>query len=382
MITALARRLGITRGSQATIPAPGQLQLPVTAHADRSRLPTATRLSVEDPVAEQPRGDREREPAEHAALVAKLRHELGLQLNTQWAMSDPPACSNSWPVDLLRSWFEDGGNLTTDALNAQPSSAAMRPLIDMVGCGLPVAELAPFQMGPGGLLGAIQRGDEAGVCSLVEHLAENNCVTCDLGMMPSTLSTIIHEGKLAWPAMRPGELRAPDGGTVSGRSPSNAPRGDRFVLYRSLDGGPASWPALAEADGVLGTVGAALSPHLVSTGMKSIASRSDTFFACFPGDGLGYGSHYDTSTLTAILYTTPDWQKSHGGRVLMLDERQSCWWAVPPRSGTLVIFRSERVLHKVEPCFRRRYALTVFLHAKPKHVPVVQAGVGFLSGGY
>jgi hypothetical protein len=65
----------------------------------------------------------------------------------------------------------------------------------------------------------------------------------------------------------------------------------------------------------------------------------------------------------------------------MLDERRSCWWAVPPRSGTLVIFRSDRVLHKVEACFRTRYALTVFLHAKPEPV-ALQAGVGFLSGGY
>ncbi len=382
MISVLARRLGIARGLQVTNPVPAQAQqLPVTVHAGR-RQPTATRLSVEDPVAEQPLNEPEREPAEHAALLATLRHELGLQPNSRLSLTDPPACSNAWPADLLRRWFEDGGNLTTDALNAQSASAGTRRLIDMVGCGLAVVDLAPVQMGSDGLLGAIQRGDEAALCSLVEHLAENDCVACDLGIAPSTLRSIIHEGNLAWPAMRPGELRAPDGGTVSGRSPSNAPRGDRFVLYRSLDGGPASWPGLTEADGVLGTVGAALSPHLVSSGMDSIANRSDTFVACFPGDGLGYGSHYDSSSLTAILYTTPDWQKKHGGRLLMLDERQSCWWAVPPRSGTLVIFRSERVLHKVEPCFRTRYALTMFLHAKSKHVPVVQVGAGFLSGGY
>ena len=109
MITALARRLGITRGLQATIPAPGQLQLPVTAHAGRSRLPTATRLSVEDPVAEQPRGDRERGPAEHAALVATLRRELGLQLSELAHLLRPRGHLAAQPVRCIAS---NGGRST------------------------------------------------------------------------------------------------------------------------------------------------------------------------------------------------------------------------------------------------------------------------------
>ena len=71
-------------------------------------------------------------------------------------------------------------------------------------------------------------------------------------------------------------------------------------------------------------VGLALSPHLASAGMDSIglsrslslslslsvvhvrrtsASRSDTFFACFPGDGLGYGSHYDVGNRARLTST-------------------------------------------------------------------------------
>lgn len=379
MISALARRLGIAHGSPAPHSAFDQAwQLPVMVHSG-VRRPSAPKISVDDAVDGQPQKKvLHRKPAEHLALVATLRQELGLQPGGSPA--DPPACSTSWPANLLRRWFEDGGNLTVDALNSQPASAEARRLIDMVGCGLPVADLAAVPMGPGGLLGAMRQGNEACISALVQRLADNDCVTCDLGLTPSTLDALMHEGRVAWTAMRPGELRAPDGGTISGRSPSNSPRGDRFVLYRSLDGGPEAWPALAEADEALGAAGVALLPHLGSAGLERLASRSDTFFACFPGDGLGYGSHYDAATLTAILYTTPDWHETHGGRVLMLDEQQSCWWAVPPRSGSLVIFRSDRVLHKVEPCFRTRYALTVFLHAKPELV--VQSGAGFLSGGY
>ena len=95
--------------------------------------------------------------------------------------------------------------------------------------------------------------------------------------------------------------------------------------------------------------------------------RSDTFFACFPGDGLGYGSHFDggtstsTSVITAILYTSQNWRPEHGGCLHMLDEKRRCWWTVPPRANTLLLFRSDRVLHKVEPCHASRLALTMFL---------------------
>lgn len=44
----------------------------------------------------------------------------------------------------------------------------------------------------------------------------------------------------------------------------------------------------------------------------------------------------------------------------MLDEARRCWWAVPPRADTLVLFRSDMVLHRVAPCHAPRYALTVF----------------------
>ena len=94
--------------------------------------------------------------------------------------------------------------------------------------------------------------------------------------------------------------------------------------------------------------------------------RSDVFVACFPGDGLGYGSHYDGDShckLTMILYTSEGWQPAHGGCLEMLDETRGCWWRVPPLADTLVLFRSDRVLHRVAPCYGEvpRFALTIFL---------------------
>ena len=77
------------------------------------------------------------------------------------------------------------------------------------------------------------------------------------------------------------------------------------------------------------------------------------------------GAHFDGDEhcrLTILLYTSSDWQPQYGGELCMLDERAGVWWEVPPRADHVVIFRSDRVLHKVAPCLERpRLALTVFL---------------------
>ena len=68
-----------------------------------------------------------------------------------------------------------------------------------------------------------------------------------------------------------------------------------------------------------------------------------------------------------LLYTSRSWDPEHGGALRMLDERRGCWWEVPPLADALVIFRSDRVLHKVMPCHGDvpRYAVTVFLSEGP-----------------
>ena len=305
-----------------------------------------------------------RTQAAQEALVARLRRETNSHSGLE-----PPADATDWPVTVLRRWFEDGGTVTVDALSREPpTSRCPLRLIDEVGSGFPVAELPPLDLGHGGVLGALRRSDDATLAALAARLAEDKWVACALGADAGALAGFAAEAARARAFMRPGEVRASDGsGTVSGRSPSGAKRGDSYVLSRTLPGAPAAWPALASADAALGAVGSALAPHLrAHPALRlELATRSDTFVACFAGDGLGYGAHFDGDQhcrITAILYTA-EWQPGHGGRLQLLDEPRRCWWAVPPRADTLVLFLSDRVLHKVEPCHAPRYALTVFMSA-------------------
>ena len=119
---------------------------------------------------------------------------------------------------------------------------------------------------------------------------------------------------------------------------------------------------------------------LSTLGLPPLPKRSNTALACFPGnDGEpGYGAHFDGNPddgcyITMILYTSPEWAENNGGRLELFDERDQVWWALPPRADTLLLFRSDRVMHRVEPHRRHckdiassegiggRYAMTIFL---------------------
>ena len=128
---------------------------------------------------------------------------------------------------------------------------------------------------------------------------------------------------------------------------------------------------IGAADDVMGRVGSLLAPIFEKSSLTlSLAKRSDTFVARFSGDGLGYGAHFDGDErcrLTCILYASK-WLPEHGGQIQLLDERNKCWWAVPPREDTIVFFRSDQILHKVEPCYSRRHALTTFWSVGREHM--------------
>ena len=51
----------------------------------------------------------------------------------------------------------------------------------------------------------------------------------------------------------------------------------------------------------------------------------------------------------------------------ILDEAAGCWWAVAPREDTLVLFRGERMLHRVCPWMGggARYAVTMWFGEDP-----------------
>ena len=70
----------------------------------------------------------------------------------------------------------------------------------------------------------------------------------------------------------------------------------------------------------------------------------------------------DRRKISAILYCNIGWADGagEGGEELLLDEHSRCWRRVTPRADRLLLFRSDRVLHKVIPPARgTRFALTM-----------------------
>ena len=126
--------------------------------------------------------------------------------------------------------------------------------------------------------------------------------------------------------------------------------------------GGGSWPALETLDVALTVVGVALNAALG----QSLVLRTDPFLACFPGGGASYGAHLDGGgqvsgcKLTTIVYANSGWVAEAGGELHMLDERAREWRSVQPIAGRVVIFHSESILHRVQPSYARRFALTAW----------------------
>ena len=84
------------------------------------------------------------------------------------------------------------------------------------------------------------------------------------------------------------------------------------------------------------------------------------------------GGAGDPRKLTAILYVNEGWQAEWDGRLMMYDAggfsmngpTEKCWRSITPLAGRLVLFRSDLVLHKVNPAWGWRFALTMFYAAR------------------
>ena len=105
----------------------------------------------------------------------------------------------------------------------------------------------------------------------------------------------------------------------------------------------------------------------------ALTGRTDGLIACFPGDGASYGAHLDSNLhggynsgvdprkVTAIAYLNAGWAVADGGALCLHDRHAGCWHTVAPSRDTLVLFRSDQVLHRVAPSYGWRLALTIFL---------------------
>ena len=179
--------------------------------------------------------------------------------------------------------------------------------------------------------------------------------------------------------MVPGKVVDTKSGRVStGVDPLGVARGDRFALLhdeKTFGGGEAAFPALHALDSTMEQIAVALGGAIERERRLPFAltGRADMMVACFPGGGAEYGMHLDAHLhggshsgqdprkLTSILYINREWEEEHGGALCMHDATHACWRTVLPRADTLVLFRSDQVLHRVARAFEWRLALTVFL---------------------
>lgn len=337
-----------------------------------------------------PAGPQLRSSTETAELAARFATETGVS-----PRHPPPSSATTWPTELLRHWVQAGGRVTVAGLSslgaedgvARTPPAHLQPLIDQVGDGYPEIPLARVDVGPTGLLGALRRNDATPLEAVAEALAHDDAAACTLGVSPADMTALRAECDRAWEFMSPGAVQTADGTVIAGKSPSGAARGDRYVLSRELPGGSSEWPTLAAVDAAVGVVMDSLGPQLARHDPElQLRRRSDTFVATFPGDGLGYNAHFDGDDrcrITCILYTS-DWSSDDGGRLQLLNEDRECWMVVPPVADTLVLFRSDRVLHKVEGCAAQRHALTVFasLGRSEAEVARERAALASVVGAY
>jgi hypothetical protein len=256
-----------------------------------------------------------------------------------------------------------------------PPRAGGTQSIDKIGAGRPCVELSPLAI-TGGLLAAAARGEQSTFDRVAHAAFEDGWAVVDLGAPSCIWPRVTAECEQSVPMMQPGRSSRPDGTAVEGISPSGAPRGDVFVaLSTATEDTPL--PALALLDTALAIVGVHLSASLERLVGRPLHMRTDPFLACFPGEGAGYGAHFDggggSGRLTMILYLNPGWSMSaHEGALEMYDEPSRCWRAVAPVADRLVIFRADDVLHRVGGVHgRRRYAMTAWWSFSPNHEPAL-----------
>lgn len=215
--------------------------------------------------------------------------------------------------------------------------------------------------------------------AVAARLADVGWVALRLGAPAGSLDAVAAEALDAYPRMRPGKVVDPLTGAVrSGVDPTGTARGDRFSHVHDetvLGGGSVAWPALHALDAQMERVAIAIAGAVANEPRLpfDVQGRSDSMIACFPGGGAEYGAHLDSNLhggsqegldprkLTCIAYPNADWDEAAGGALCIHDRERGCWWRHVPHADTLVVFRSDRVLHRVSPAYRWRLALTVFL---------------------
>ena len=98
-------------------------------------------------------------------------------------------------------------------------------------------------------------------------------------------------------------------------------------------------------------------------------SKSKIMVSCYDGNGKAYKRHIDSARdgslkLTFIYYLNKDYEEKQGGCLRIHNDTGSI--DIRPELGTLVIFRSDKLVHEVLPTYRRRFAFTTWYMEVPK----------------
>lgn len=137
-------------------------------------------------------------------------------------------------------------------------------------------------------------------------------------------------------------------------------RGDRICWLEPpmLTPAQATWWARVEA--LMGHLGRALRVPL---------AELEAFVAEYP-PGAGYDRHVDRfrdafeRVVSCTSYLNPRWRPADGGALRIWEPGGAAYEDVPPRGGTLVVFRSEDIEHAVLPAIRPRYSMTGWMRVR------------------
>lgn len=117
---------------------------------------------------------------------------------------------------------------------------------------------------------------------------------------------------------------------------------------------------------------------LLYSGHSSIKLQLNSGNGSFPFHYDSPGNRTDTRRLTVLLYLNSGWRADDGGEMVLqpwLQRRVK----VAPVMNRLLIFRSDRLLHRVEPSHTRRVCLTMWLHGRACDPPL--PALGEVGGG-
>jgi hypothetical protein len=187
----------------------------------------------------------------------------------------PPPEAAEWPKAVLKRFFEDGGTLTLQSAEAM-EEGEKSSLLQYVGVCLPVHVLEPTVQPHGGLLGAAARGETAVFEALGQQLTREGYALAELGAPDCLWPALCAEGRALWPHMSSGILQSHKGVTTSGKDPSGATRGDKYIT----SGGARKrgrYHALAALDEALALVGTCLNDYAPALGGRLLL-RSDPLY--------------------------------------------------------------------------------------------------------